>query len=109
MRTWLLLPCLLLSSLMTFAQQSSPSQGSSNGAPTGSVAAMTVVGCVNSINGYFTLGTRNGDLYRLKGDHDTLFSYNGKEVAITGTVTSSEKTRTLQVSKIKKVYDTCQY
>jgi hypothetical protein len=109
MRTWILLPCLLLLSLMSLAQQSPSSQGTPNDAPAASAAAMTVVGCVSSMNGYFTLGTRRGDLYRLKGDHDTLFGYNGKEVAISGTVTSSEKGRTLQISKIKKVSDTCQY
>jgi hypothetical protein len=108
MRTWILLPCLLLFSLMTLAQQSAPSQSNSNAAPASS-GAMTVVGCVSSINGQFTLGTRRGDSYRLKGDHDTLFSYNGKEVAVSGTVTSSEKGRTLEISKIKKVSDTCQY
>ena len=109
MRTWTLLPCLLLLSLLTVAQQSPPSQTNPNSAPTGESGAMTVVGCVNSINGHFTLGTRRGDLYRLKGDHDTLFGYNGMEVAISGTVTSSEKRRTLHISKIKKVSDTCQY
>ncbi len=109
MRTWILLPCLLLLSLMSLAQQSSPSEASSNAVPAGSTGAMTVVGCVSSINGYFTLGTRRGDLYRLKGDHDSLLGYNGKEVAINGTLTSSEKARTLQVSKIKKISDTCQY
>lgn len=109
MRTLILLPCLVLLSMMTPAQQSPPSQANPNGAPAGGIGAMTVVGCVSSINGYFTLGTRHGDSYRLKGDHDTLFGYNGKEVAISGTATSSEKARTLQVSKIKKVSDTCQY
>jgi hypothetical protein len=109
MRTWILLPCLLLLSLMTVAQQSPSSQTSPNAVSAGGAGAMTVIGCVSSINGYFTLGTRRGDLYRLKGDHDSLLGYNGKEVAISGTVTSSEKARTLQVSKIKKISDTCQY
>lgn len=109
MRTWILLPCVLLLSVMTFAQQSPPNQANPNGAPGASAGAMTVVGCVNSVNGYFTLGTRRGDLYRLKGEHDTLLGYNGKEVAISGTVMSSEKGRTLQISKIKKLSDTCQY
>jgi hypothetical protein len=109
MRTWILLPCFLLLSLITPAQQSPMSQGASNSAAAGGTGAMTVVGCVSSINGYFTLGTRRGDVYRLKGDHDSLFGYNGKEVAISGTVAPSEKVRTLQVSKIKKVSDSCQY
>jgi hypothetical protein len=109
MRTWFLLPCVLLLSLMTFAQQSSPGQANPNGAPTGGTGAVTVVGCVESINGYFTLSTSAGDVYRLKGDHDTLFGYNGMKVAISGTVKSSEKGRTLEISKIKKLSDTCGY
>jgi len=77
----------------------------------------TIEGCVMSINGAFTLGTPNGERYVLKGDHDTLFSYNGKQVRITGTVKKSSsgspatpgEPRTLKVSDIKKVYDTCQF
>ena len=109
MRTLILLPCLLLSSLMTFAQQSPSTQTSPNAVSAGGTGAITVIGCVSSINGYFTLGTRRGDLYRLKGDHDSLLGYNGQEVAISGRVKSSEKGRSLEVSKIKKVSDTCQY
>ncbi len=110
MRTWILLPCLVLLSMMSLAQQSSPNQGNPNSAPAGAATAVTIVGCVGSVNGYFTLGTSRGDRYRLKGDHDTLLGYNGKQVAITGTaVTSPEKVRTLQISKIKKISDTCQF
>ncbi|MGB7555919.1 MAG: hypothetical protein WBM04_16225 [Candidatus Korobacteraceae bacterium] len=109
MRTWIVLPSLLLFSVMAFAQQPSPSQGAANAAPAGGTRAMTVVGCVNSINGDFTLGTPQGEVYRLKGDHDALLGYNGRKVAISGTVTSSEKARTLQISTIKKLSDTCGY
>ena len=109
MRTWIVLPSLLLFSVMAFAQQPSPRQNSANAAPAGGTGAMTVVGCVNSINGDFILGTPNGQVYRLKGDHDSLLGYNGRKVAISGTVTSSEKARTLQISKIKKLSDTCAY
>jgi hypothetical protein len=111
MRTSTLLACLLLLfSLTTPAQQQAPSgQSNPNGLPSGSAAAVTVVGCVNSINGYFTLGTRRGDLYRLKGDHDSLLSYNGKEVAVSGTVKASEQGRTLEIGKMKKVSENCQY
>ena len=109
MRTWILLSCLVLFSMMSLAQQSPSGNANPNGAPAGGTGAMTVVGCVSSINGYFTLGTRHGDSYRLKGDHDSLLGYNGKEVAISGTVKSSEKGRTLEISKIKKLADACQY
>jgi hypothetical protein len=85
--------------------------------PSESKQPQTIEGCVMSINGAFTLGTPNGKHYILKGDHDTLFSYNGKQVRITGTVKKSAdgsspsqgEPRTLKVSDIKKVYDTCQF
>ena len=109
MRTWILLACLLLFSVTTLAQQAPSGQSNPNGSSAGSAAAVTVVGCVNSINGYFTLGTRGGDLYRLKGDHDSLLSYNGKEVAVSGTVKASEQGRTLEIAKMKKVSENCQY
>jgi hypothetical protein len=56
---------LLLISLSAVAQQSGKS-------PT------TLSGCVLSLNGSFSLTTSNGIRYVLKGDHDTLLSYNGK-------------------------------
>jgi hypothetical protein len=85
--------------------------------PSESKPPQTIEGCVMSINGSFTLGTPNGERYILKGDHDTLFSYNGKQVRITGTVKKPSggssslqgEPRTLKVSDIKKVYDTCQF
>jgi hypothetical protein len=85
--------------------------------PSESKSPQTIEGCVMSINGAFMLGTPNGERYVLKGDHDTLFSYNGKQVQITGTVKKSSSgspssqvgPRTLKVSDIKKVYDTCQF
>ncbi|MGB8772317.1 MAG: hypothetical protein WCC92_22095 [Candidatus Korobacteraceae bacterium] len=109
MRTWILLACLLLLSLMTFAQQSSPTQGNPKDAPAGGAAGVTAVGCVNTINGSFSLATRHGDTYRLKGEHDTLLGLNGKEVIISGSVSGSKGERTLQISTIKKMSDTCQY
>lgn len=105
MRSWLLVGCFLSLSLVAFA------------APPANKQPQTIEGCIVSINGAFTLGTPNGDRYILKGDHDTLFSYNGKQVRITGTVKKSAdgsspspgEPRTLKVSDIKKVYDTCQF
>jgi hypothetical protein len=74
----------------------------------------TIEGCIVGINGAFRLGTPNGETYLLKGDHATLFSYNGKQVRVTGTVKKASKgssavPRTLKVSDIKKVYDSCQF
>jgi len=106
MRGWFLVWCCFLLSLTAFASPSDNSQ------------PKTIEGCVASINGAFMLGTPNGERYILKGDHDALFSYNGKQVRITGTVKKSAngpsssspgEPRTLKVSDIKKVYDTCQF
>ncbi len=85
--------------------------------PPDSSQPKTIEGCVSSINGAFMLGTPSGERFILKGDHDTLFGYNGKQVRITGTVKKSAKgsapspgePQTLKVSDIKKVYDTCQF
>jgi hypothetical protein len=109
MRSWCLLSSLFLLSLVSLAQQSPSNQNTANDASAGSGEAKTVVGCVSGLNGSFTLATASGDVYRLKGHHGALFGYNGKEVRITGTVASSDGApQTLNISKIKKVYDTCQ-
>lgn len=107
MRTWNLLPCLLLLSLAAIAQQSPSGQNASNNA-SGDTGGVTVVGCVASLNGYFTLETRSGEVYRLKGDHDALVGHNGKQVAISATMTGSKKAQTLKISTMKKISDTCQ-
>ena len=105
MRGWLLVSCLFLLSLTALGWQS------------GSKPPKTIEGCVTSINGVFMLGTASGERYILKGDHDTLFSYNGMQVQITGTTkkpsdggsSQAGEPRKLKVSDIKKVYDTCQF
>jgi hypothetical protein len=80
----------------------------SNGNPT------TISGCLMSLNGAFTLLTPKGERFVLKGDHDTLFSYNGKQVKITGTPKSTNKNSgapkpgEFRVSDVKKIADTCQ-
>jgi hypothetical protein len=90
---------LLLISISALAQQSSS-------APT------TLSGCVLSLNGTFSLTTSNGNRYVLKGDHDTLLSYNGKQVQVTGTLKATKKTSskpaTFHVADIKKIADFCQ-
>lgn len=105
MRSWLRVGGFLLLCLTAFAT------------PPANKQPQTIEGCIVSINGAFMLGTPNGERYILKGDHDTLFSYNGKQVRITGTVkkaasgssSSQGEPRMLKVSDIKKVYDTCQF
>jgi len=72
----------------------------------------TLSGCVLSLNGVFSLTTANGIRYVLKGDHDTLFSHNGKQVQVTGTMKTTKKTSskpaTFHVTDIKKRADFCQ-
>ncbi len=70
-----------------------------------------VSGCVMSINGEFRL-LAQGQTYTLKGDHDTLFSYSGMQVEVTGTVDSSKAADrglpiVLHVTKLKKLADSC--
>jgi hypothetical protein len=69
-------------------------------------------GCMLSLNGSFSLTTSNGVRYVLKGDHDTLLSYNGKQVQVTGTMKATKKTSskpaTFHVIDVKKVADFCQ-
>jgi len=69
-------------------------------------------GCMLSLNGTFSLTTSNGVRYVLKGDHDTLLSYNGKQVEVKGTMKATKKTSskppTFRVTDIKKVADFCQ-
>ena len=104
MRTRYLLPCLLFLSLTPLAQQA-PGQGNTNNTTGGGPG--TIVGCVSGVNGSFYLATPSGERYLLKGHHDSLFHFNGKEVRITGTA-SPTKPQTLKISKIEKVNDTCQ-
>ncbi len=82
---------------LALAQQSSPKP-------------IKVAGCVMSINGEFRL-LAEGEVYTLKGDHDTLFSYSGMQVEVTGTVDSQKASdrgpMVLHVTKLKKLADTC--
>jgi hypothetical protein len=75
---------------------------------------VTVSGCVVGMNGSFKLTTHDGERYVLKGDHSTLFTYNGTVVEVTGTVKAPAKSSaqvkptTLHVTGVKKLADTCQ-
>lgn len=107
MRIRYLLPCLVFS-VVGFAQQPAPGQGTPNDNPGAGGGPVTIEGCVTSVNGHFSLATRSGML-RLKGDHDSLFGYNGQQVRVTGTMTSGKKkVQTLKISEIKKLSDSCQ-
>ena len=97
----------VLFAVRCFAQQSGGNGASSSG-------TVKVSGCVMSLGGSFRLLTQAGSSYVLKGDHDTLFSYNGMLVEVKGTVSPGKKSSsqgapvTLHVSKLKKLADTCQ-
>lgn len=74
---------------------------------------VTVAGCIESVNGELHLLTPS-HTYILKGHHDTVLGFNGKQVEITGTVDSGSNSApqgvpvVLHISKIKKVADFCQ-
>jgi hypothetical protein len=102
MRGWLMASCLCLLSLTAITS------------PQDSPQPKTIEGCVISMNGAFRLNTANGETYLLQGRHGSMFNYNGKQVRITGTVDKPQKgssgaPRTLHVTDITKVYDTCQF
>ena len=104
MRGWVLGSCFFLLSLTAFGAP----QDSSSTQP------VTIEGCVMGINGAFRLSTANGQTYLLKGHHSSMFNYNGKQVRITGTVDKPQKgsagaPRTLHITDIKKVSDSCQF
>jgi len=71
---------------------------------------ITVAGCVMNVNGTFKLLTRD-QTYILKGHHNELFSYGGKLIEVTGTVSSDASSHpgpvVLHVTKLKKLADTC--
>jgi hypothetical protein len=73
---------------------------------------VTVAGCVISVNGEFHLQTPSRT-YILKGHHDTVLGYNGKQVEIVGTLDADSQSPqgvpvVLHISKIKKVADFCE-
>ncbi len=75
--------------------------------------SVTVAGCVMNVNGEFHLLTRD-KTYVLKGKHDTLLGYSGKQVEIIGTTDAGNASSpqgvpvVLHILKLKKVADFCQ-
>jgi hypothetical protein len=75
--------------------------------------SVTLAGCVMNVNGEFHLLTRDRT-YILKGKHDTLLGYSGKQVEVTGTTDSGSSSSpqgvpvVLHITKLKKVADFCQ-
>jgi len=93
-------------SLLVLTSVSAVAQQQSAKSPT------TLSGCLLSLNGVFSLTTSSGIRYVLKGDHDTLLSYNGKQVRATGTMKATKRTEskppTFNVTSVKKIADFCQ-
>ena len=79
----------------------------------GTSRKVTVAGCVISVNGEFHLQTPSRT-FILKGHHDTVLGYNGKQVEIVGTVDAGTQSSpqgvpvVLHISKVKKLADFCQ-
>lgn len=75
--------------------------------------SITVAGCVMNVNGEFHLLTRD-KTYVLKGKHDTLLGYSGKQVEVVGTTNAGGASAkqgvpvTLHITRLKKVADFCQ-
>jgi hypothetical protein len=73
---------------------------------------ITVSGCLMSMNGRFKLLTPS-QTYVLKGHQNSLFSYNGMLLEVTGTVETASKPPSpgipvvLHISSVKKLADTC--
>jgi hypothetical protein len=75
--------------------------------------SITVAGCVMSVNGEFHLLTRDRT-YVLKGKHNTLLGYSGKQVEVMGTTDAGSASSSqgvpvvLHITRLKKVADFCQ-
>ncbi len=75
--------------------------------------SITFAGCVMSVNGEFHLLTRDRT-YILKGKHDSLLAYSGKQVEVMGTTDPGSSSSpqgvpvVLHVTRLKKVADFCQ-
>lgn len=72
---------------------------------------VTISGCLQSLNGQFVLLNGRGEQIILKGDHDTMFGYIGKQVEVKGTLKpqtkQSPKPAEMHVTKVKKLADGC--
>jgi len=76
-------------------------------------STITVSGCLMNMNGSFKLLSHGEPVYKLQGDHNSLFSYNGMLVTVTGTIKAADKQLPrgvpviLHVAHLKKLADTC--
>jgi hypothetical protein len=114
-----LLPVLLVSTALLSGQTASNQGKSTASKAANDPIPITVQGCMTGSSAHYTVATTQGDLYRLAGNDASLRQFNGKTVSITGTATKSDASSSakrvlktpppkLTVSKIKKVFDTCE-
>lgn len=86
--------------------------------PTPAAQEKTITGCLSGYHTRYTVGTSTGDIYLLEGDDAAFKKLNGARVAVTGTVSPSQKGRshqdaldyqfpTIKVSSLKKLDSTC--
>jgi hypothetical protein len=98
----------IFAALTISAQQTVPST------PTQPSSPVTIAGCLMGMNGAFFLTNAQGERFVLKGDHDTLFSYNGMQVQVTGKPkyikknSGDPKPGPFTVQNIQKVAQVCQ-
>jgi hypothetical protein len=114
-----LLSVLLVSTALLSGQTASNQGGSTASKAANDPIRITVQGCLTGSSAHYTVATTQGDLYGLAGNDELLRQFNGKTVSITGTATKSDASWSakrvlktpppkLTVSKIKKVFDTCE-
>ncbi|MFY9911122.1 MAG: DUF5818 domain-containing protein [Candidatus Sulfotelmatobacter sp.] len=112
MRYFLLFSVLMLGASWA-AAQSYPSQ-----APAGSTTGQhSVVGCLSSSGGAYTLTAKNGKTYELTGDTAKLSDHVGHEMKITGTMSPASASstgamgksgeETIDVTSFKHISKTC--
>lgn len=104
----ILLAAIFAAAGTAFAQQPSSQPEGNSSSSASSNDPVTVEGCIVQMNGAFRLLTHQGS-FKLKGDHNSMFSLNGTWVSITGMLSHKEQRfPTLTVTKLKKLADNCQ-
>jgi hypothetical protein len=94
---------------------------SKQGADTSASHRKILEGCLTSLHGVYSLGTTTDGLYHLQGSAKMLSKHVSQQVRVTGLVEAPKSQPsappangsawhppTLKVSKIEKVFDTCQ-
>src|ERR1700745_3404706 len=114
-----LLYVLLVLTALLSGETASSQSGSTASKAANDPIRITVQGCLTGSSAHYTVATTQGDLYGLAGNDALLRQFNGKTVSIIGTATKSDASWSakrvlkipppkLTVSKIKKVFDTCE-